>query len=80
MGAQALPRWVRVAAMPNHVWLALVAMLCVTLVYVIRGQLPAELIGVVTTLVGISAGGNALVRAADNMEPDKPQSPPDRGK
>lgn len=63
-----LPKWVRAAAVPNHVWLAGVALVCMTLVYILRGSLPVELIGAMVSLVGISGGSNALVRAADNMQ------------
>lgn len=62
-----MPRWIQISARTGHLILSGVAMICVTAVYIWKGNVPAEVLIGILSSNGIGAFSSAAVSAADKM-------------
>lgn len=62
-----MPRWIQVSARTGHLILSGVAIVAVAVVYIVKGEVPAEVLIGILSSNGIGAFSSAAVSAADKM-------------
>lgn len=76
MGNGGMPRWIQVSSRTGHLILSGVGIVAVTVVYITKGQVPADVLIGILSSNGIGAFSSIGVTAADRMTmiPSRPSN------